>query len=133
EALTNDFKAWAKGQKLSDLRNVAGKLGMDNAHIATRAQVQNYIAASFNPKYDQEAIKDKVSAGFAKKEAAKAAAPEAKTGSELASDEAVQALASKLPANGTAGGATGSGQATALPASKPAKAPKPAKVPKPGS
>lgn len=133
EGLTNDFKAWAKGQKLSDLRTVAGELGMDNADKATRAQVQNYIAASFNPKYDQEAIKDKVSAGAAKKEDAKAAAaaaPATKPGGELASDEAVQALASKLPASSTAGGPTGSGTAAAPPASKPAKAPKPAK---PGS
>lgn len=100
--LTNDFKAWATKQKLSDLRAVAGELGMDNNAKATRAQVQNYIAASFNKKYDQQAIKDKVNAAIAKKEAAKTAkaagAPSAKAGGGLASDEAVQALASKLPA-----------------------------------
>ncbi|MEU0352930.1 hypothetical protein ABZ302_39940 [Streptomyces sp. NPDC006237] len=124
--LTSDFKAWATKQKLSDLRAVAGELGMDNNAKATRAQVQNYIAASFNQKYDQQAIKDKVTADVAKKEAAKAAktaaaaAPAAKPDGGLASDEAVQAPASKLPANGT-----GSVAKPASPAAKPVKAPKP--------
>ncbi|MFF6979474.1 hypothetical protein ACFZAV_17385 [Streptomyces sp. NPDC008343] len=124
--LTSDFKAWAAKQKLSDLRAVAAELGMDNDGKATRAQVQNYIAASFNKKYDQQAIKDKVNADVAKKEAAKAAkaaaaaAPATKPQSGLASDEAVQALASKLPANDT-----GSAAKPAAPAAKPLKAPKP--------
>ena len=104
--ITSDFKTWAAKQKLADLRTVAAELGMDNNGKATRAQVQNYIAASFNKKYDQQAIKDKVNADVAKKEAAKAAksaaasAPSAKPDGGLASDEAVQAVASKLPKNG---------------------------------
>ncbi|WP_031048119.1 hypothetical protein [Streptomyces sp. NRRL F-5650] len=124
--LTSDFKSWAAKQKLSDLRTVAGELGMDNNAKATRAQVQNYIAASFNKKYDQQAIKDKVTADIAKKAAAKAtkaaaaAAPAAKPDGGLASDEAVQALASKLPANGA-----GSVAKPAASAAKPLKAPKP--------
>ncbi|MFI6113382.1 hypothetical protein [Kitasatospora sp. NPDC051164] len=123
--ITSDFKTWAAKQKLADLRTVAAELGMDNNGKATRAQVQNYIAASFNKKYDQQAIKDKVNADVAKKEAAKAAksaaasAPLAKPDGGLASDEAVQALASKLPKK----------VATATP--KPAAAA--AKAPKPGS
>ncbi|MFJ9968403.1 hypothetical protein [Streptomyces avermitilis] len=128
DGLTSSFNTWAKAQKLADLRTVAGEMGMDNNGTATRAQVQNYIAASFNPKYDQQAIKAKVTADVAKKEAAKAAkaaaaaAPSAKPDGGLASDEAVQALASKLPKN----------SATATP--KPAAtAAKPAKAPKPGS
>jgi hypothetical protein len=126
--ITSDFKTWAGKQKLADLRTVAAELGMDNNGKATRAQVQNYIAASFNNKYDQQAIKDKVNSDVAKKEAAKAAksaaasAPSAKPDGGLASDEAVQALASKLPKNG----------ATATPKSA-ATAAKPAKAPKPGS
>ncbi|MFD8732324.1 hypothetical protein [Streptomyces sp. NPDC059611] len=124
--LTNDFKVWAAQQKLSDLRNVAGELGMDNNAKATRAQVQNYIAASFNTKYNQQAIKNKVDADVAKKEAAKAAkaaaaaAPAAKPDGGLATEEAVQALASKLPKNGTT-----SGVKATTPAPKPVKAPKP--------
>ncbi|MFD3961523.1 MULTISPECIES: hypothetical protein [Streptomyces] len=123
--LTNDFKEWAKGQKLSDLRAVAGEMGMDNNATATRAQVQQYIAASFNPKYDQQAIKDKVTADVAKKEAVKAAkaaaaaAPAAKPAAGLASDAAVQALASKLPKS------TGAAAKPAAPAAKPVKVPKP--------
>ncbi|MFF4534025.1 hypothetical protein ACFY1P_32750 [Streptomyces sp. NPDC001407] len=136
DGLTHDFNAWAKGQKLADLRAVAGEMGMDNNATATRAQVQQYIAASFNPKYDQQAIKDKVSAAAAKKEAAKAAknaaaaTPAATPGSELASDEAVQALASKLKSSSGTVAASEPAKPTALAAPKTAKAPKPAK---PGS
>ncbi|MCX4792569.1 hypothetical protein OG369_43115 [Streptomyces sp. NBC_01221] len=131
DALTNDFNAWAKGQKLADLRAVAGEMGMDNNATATRAQVQQYIAASFNPKYDQQAIKEKVSAAAAKKEAAKAAAVAAPvhSGGGLASEEAVQALASKLPA-----GAAGTAASTpAKPATAAPKLVQPKKAPKPGS
>lgn len=126
--LTSDFKAWAKEQKLSDLRAVAAEMGMDNHAQATRAHVQNYIAAAFNPEYNQQAIKDKVAADAAKKEAAKAAkaapatTPEAKSHAGLASDEAVQALASKLSSNGTS--------AKVEPVTLAAK---PVKTPKPGS
>ena len=126
EFLTNDFKAWAKGQKLSDLRTVAGEMGMDTAAGASRAHVQNYIAGCFDPKYDQAAIAEKAGAAAAKKAAAKAAAAAPKPVSSaggLASDEAVQALAGKLP-----GKASTASPAPA--AAVPAKAPKPAK---PGS
>ncbi|MFD4211235.1 hypothetical protein ACFWRG_35325, partial [Micromonospora tulbaghiae] len=87
--------------------------------------MQQYIAASFNPKYDQQAIKDKVTADVAKKEAVKAAkaaaaaAPAAKPAAGLASDAAVQALASKLPKS------TGAAAKPAAPAAKPVKVPKP--------
>lgn len=128
KGLTNDFNSWAKEQKLADLRTVAGELGMDNSDKATRAQVQNYIAASFNPNYDQKAIKEKVSSAAAKKAAAKAAAsaaPAAKPGGELASDEEFQAVASKLQGNNPGAASTASGKAAAPAAPKPAKAPKP--------
>jgi len=126
--LTNDFKAWAKEQKLGDLRKVAGELGMDNNAKATRAHVQDYIAGCFNPKYDQEAIQEKVALATAKKEAAKAAATastEPKPGG-LASDAAVQALASKLHGSGAGAGTS---------ATKPntATEPKTPKSAKPGS
>ncbi|OEJ36888.1 hypothetical protein BGK70_00495 [Streptomyces agglomeratus] len=122
--ITSDFKAWATKQKLSDLRAVAAELGMDNNAKATRAQVQNYIAASFNKKYDQQAIKDKVTADVAKKEAAKAAktavpAP-LKANGGLASDEEFQAVASKLSKSSTSSTAN-----QFPPVAKPVKAPKP--------
>ncbi|MFI5986799.1 hypothetical protein ACIBEA_38800 [Streptomyces sp. NPDC051555] len=109
DGLTTDFKAWAKEQKLADLRVVAGEMGMDNSAGASRAHVQNYIAASFNPKYDQAAIKEKAAAAVAKKAAVKAPAATAHAanpGGELASDEAVQALASNLPSSPSGGSAT---------------------------
>ncbi|WP_424892368.1 hypothetical protein [Streptomyces sp. XH2] len=132
ESLTNDFKAWAKGQKLADLRAVAGELGMDNNAAASRAQVQNYIAACFNPKYDQASIKEKVAAAAAKKEAAKAATAfeVAKVSGDLASDEAVQALASKLHGNNGNAASPSPAKPAAPAAPKSAKALKPAK---PGS
>ncbi|WP_327740600.1 hypothetical protein OG749_47075 (plasmid) [Streptomyces nojiriensis] len=122
--LAKDTHAWAKGQKLGDLRAVASELGMDNSGQATRAQVTQYIAGSFHPKYNQQAIKDEVTAGVAKKEAAKAAkaaalASPAGKPDGLASDAAVQALASKLPANGT-----NSTAKLAAAGVKPVKAPK---------
>jgi hypothetical protein len=133
DTLTNDFKAWAKGQKLGDLRDVAGELGMDNNATATRAQVQNYIAASFNPNYNQQTIKEKVSAAAAKKEAAKTAAPAqvAANSVESAPDEAVQALASKLKSDAAAPASTVAGTPAVPPPPKPATMPK--KAPKPGS
>ncbi|MGW7199002.1 hypothetical protein [Streptomyces chryseus] len=128
--LTSDFNAWAKGQKLTDLRAVAGQMGMDNNATATRAQVQQYIAASFNPKYDQQAIKEKVSAAAAKKEAAKtAAATPMSSGGGLASDAAVHAPASKLPVGAAATAASASTKPT-MGTPKPAQ---PKKALKPGS
>lgn len=47
--LTKDFRAWAKDQKLADLRTAAAQMGMAGAHTATRAQVQNHIAAHWDP------------------------------------------------------------------------------------
>ncbi|KOV42357.1 hypothetical protein [Streptomyces sp. H036] len=126
DGLTHDFNAWAKEQKLADLRAVAGEMGMENSAAATRAHVQQYIAASFNPKYDQQAIKDKVTAGAAKKEAAKAAKtaapPPPKANGGLASDEGSQALSNKL-----------SKSSTNSPSKQVPSAAKPVKAPKPGS
>ncbi|WP_328372964.1 hypothetical protein OG800_49405 (plasmid) [Streptomyces sp. NBC_00445] len=146
QELTNDFKAWAKEQKLSHLRAVAGELGLDNNATASRAHVQNYIAGCFNPVYDQEAIKAKVAAAAAKKSAAKAAAPPpsapattpatpaaspaAPASEGLASDESVEALASKLPSKQATDGSSPTATAKPPAAAAPPKPPKPAK---PGS
>ncbi|MHC3392468.1 hypothetical protein [Streptomyces sp. A 4/2] len=116
KALTTEFNAWAKNQKVGDLRAVAGELGMPDPGKANRAQLQGYIAASFNPALDKDAINAKVQATVAKKQAAAAA----KAASPLASDEAVNALKSKLASStGTASsppavaaGAAGSGGLT---------------------
>lgn len=46
--VTQDFRQWAKTQKLSDLRAVATKLGMETAGAASRADVQNWIAGQWD-------------------------------------------------------------------------------------
>ncbi|HET7486489.1 MAG TPA: hypothetical protein VFJ85_01075 [Acidimicrobiales bacterium] len=63
--LTSTFRTWAKGQKLADLRAVATSLGMPAAG-ASRAQIQNYIAASWDPTLDKSAIAAAVAAKAAK-------------------------------------------------------------------
>lgn len=61
-AITSAFRSWAKTQKLADLKAAAQDLGMQTAG-ASRAQVQNYIAASWDPKYDQGSIAAAAGAG----------------------------------------------------------------------
>ncbi len=74
QALTASFRAWAKGQKLADLRAVAKDLGMD-PEGASRAQIQNYIAASWDPKLDKAQIQAAVGAAKAGKGAPKTPGP----------------------------------------------------------
>ncbi|MEU0111945.1 hypothetical protein ABZ313_42300 [Streptomyces sp. NPDC006251] len=95
KSLTTEFNAWAKGQKLGDLREVAEQMGMPDADQASRAHVTSFIAASFNPALDKDEITAKAAAAAAKKKAGAAG------GGGLASDEAVQALQSKLTATGS--------------------------------
>ncbi|MEU6405414.1 hypothetical protein [Streptomyces sp. NPDC046985] len=111
KALTTEFYSWAKTQKIGDLRAVAGELGMADPAKANRGQLQSYIAASFNPALDQDAINTKVQVTAAKKQAASAAA---KAAAPLASDEAVNALKSKLTGSTapTANSASGPGGLT---------------------
>jgi len=125
KALTTEFNAWAKGQKLADLRTVAGELGMPDTDKANRSHLQNYIASSWNPALDKDAINAKVAAAAAKKASPPPAAPAGGSGS-LASEGAVQALASKLtPAGGGAPASTPSKIEAALagPAAPPVPAP----------
>jgi hypothetical protein len=88
KTLTSEFNAWAKGQKVSDLRAVAEQLGMPDTGHAKRGHLQSYIAASFNPALDKNAINDLVTSAAAKK--AMGTAP------TLATDEAVAALTTAL-------------------------------------
>jgi hypothetical protein len=44
---TAQFTAWAKGQKLAELRAAATVLGLKDATAATRARVQKFVAASW--------------------------------------------------------------------------------------
>ncbi|MEU0341976.1 hypothetical protein ABZ092_24200 [Streptomyces bobili] len=97
KALTNEFNAWAKEQKLGDLREVAEQMGMPDADKAARAHVTSFIASSFNPALDKEEINAKVAAAAAKKKTG----PPAGVDNGLASDEAVKALQSKLITSGS--------------------------------
>lgn len=58
EQLTPGFRAWAKGQPLSDLRGAAVTQGLseDQAKAATRAQIQNYLASTWDKSLDTEQI-----------------------------------------------------------------------------
>lgn len=60
--VTTSFRAWAKHQKLSDLRAVATELGLADAAGATRSQIQNYIAGAWDPSHDQQSIATQLTA-----------------------------------------------------------------------
>lgn len=83
QELTKSFRAWAKTQKLADLRASAAAMGLP-ADSASRAEVQNYMAGSWDPNLDQAKIAASVAAKAAAKKApatspAKAAAPPPKS------------------------------------------------------
>jgi hypothetical protein len=59
--LTTQFRAWAKGQSLEELRSSAKALGMD-PQGASRAQVQNWIAATWDPALSKPEIQAGVAA-----------------------------------------------------------------------
>jgi len=62
DQVTTGFRVWAKKQKLAELRQVAVGLGLENASSASRAQIQNYLAAHWDPKHQTEDIQDLVTA-----------------------------------------------------------------------
>ena len=72
-ALTTEWRNWAKTQKLADLRDVASSLGMSSTAKASRAQLQNYVAATWDPALEKSSIVAAVAAP--KKPPAKAPAP----------------------------------------------------------
>lgn len=62
QALTTNFRAWAKTQKLSGLRSAATTAGLNHDSNGTRADIQNYLAGQFDPNIDQHAIQTKLTA-----------------------------------------------------------------------
>ncbi|HEV8116633.1 MAG TPA: hypothetical protein VGP53_10380, partial [Acidimicrobiales bacterium] len=56
EQLTTNFRAWAKTQKLNDLRDAAAALGHPGGLAATRAQAQNLIASTWDPTINASTI-----------------------------------------------------------------------------
>ncbi|MFP5319477.1 MAG: hypothetical protein ACLGI2_14445 [Acidimicrobiia bacterium] len=89
QTLTTEFRGWAKFQKLADLRAVATSMGFAGAPGASRAQVQNFIAARWDPSLDQQKI---AAAVAAKPTASTAAAPTAPTAPKPPSPNAAAAV-----------------------------------------
>ena len=56
DQLTTNFRAWAKTQKLNDLRDAAAALGHPEGLAATRAQAQNLIASTWDPSINADTI-----------------------------------------------------------------------------
>ncbi|MEX2621916.1 MAG: hypothetical protein WD250_17010, partial [Egibacteraceae bacterium] len=63
---TKPWRTWAKGQPLPTLRAAAKQLGMDTAG-ATRAQIQNYIAASWDPALSKAEVQSAAANNLKKK------------------------------------------------------------------
>lgn len=61
DALTAQFTAWSKQQKLADLRYAAAELGLADAPSANRAQITKYIAGSWESSLHQPTIQGQVS------------------------------------------------------------------------
>lgn len=70
--LTTGWRQWAKAQKLAELREAAKAVGMDPAG-ATRAEVQNWIAAGWDPSLSRSEIQAAVKAKATAKAAAQPA------------------------------------------------------------
>lgn len=58
--LTTQFRAWAKVQLLADLRSVAGELGLEQTTLASRAQLQSFIAATWDNAIDKQKLVDQL-------------------------------------------------------------------------
>lgn len=54
--LSTNFRAYAKTQPISALRTAAEAAGLEHAKSATRAQLQNYLAASWDSAIDKDKI-----------------------------------------------------------------------------
>lgn len=95
---TTGWRAWAKQQPLADLRAAAGGLGLEDSKAASRAQLQNYIAARWDPSLDAASIQQQVTAKSAGK-TAKSAAPPA----PAAATSAPSAVGKPTPIGATGG------------------------------
>lgn len=62
DQFTGDFQTWAKQQKLADLRKAASAMGLEHAGKATRAQVQNWIAAGWDSSHSKADLQAAIAA-----------------------------------------------------------------------
>ena len=92
--LSKDFRAWAKTQKLADLRTVAEAAGLSDATKAgTRAQIQSYLAGQWDTNIDQSSIEATVKAKAAAKTGSSTAPPPKATPQAVATPQNVAAAA----------------------------------------
>ncbi|MGP4027190.1 hypothetical protein [Actinomadura sp. 3N407] len=108
--LTKGFNAWAKQQKIGDLRALAEKAGLQDADQASRAQANSYIAGAWDPDRDRTQIQEKVTGKKLQSMAVAASAPPDATTLDSA------AAAGSAPA---AAGANGSAPAPGAGPAKP--------------
>jgi hypothetical protein len=124
-SLTSNFKAWSKEQPLGGLRDTATAMGLPagDAAVATRGQVQNYIAGSWDHTINKGSLSAGVGAGEAKaaKVAAAHAAKAAAKASWVAPQSQVGAGAVPAAAPGVAVPGAGSKPASLATAPPPGK------------
>lgn len=56
QTLTKDFRTYAKGLSMATLRETASAAGLEHTEAATRAQLQNYLAAGWDKSLDRKEI-----------------------------------------------------------------------------
>lgn len=110
---TTAFRKWAKGQPLGQLRGAAAEAGLDDQHTAaTRADVQNFLAASWDPAQSTGQIQTKVNKQAAAKQAKQAgdgaAAPTGTTAGTGPASSSTQAASGWVTADSKAAATTGS-------------------------
>ena len=98
EVLTKDFRSWAKAQKLTDLRAVATSMGLSSSPGASRAEVQNFIAARWDTSLDQQKIAATVAAKATAKPPPPPTAPKAAAAPKPSAPKPAPAPATATPA-----------------------------------
>lgn len=120
QGLTADFREYAKNQPISALRAAAEQLGLTHMKSASRAQLQNYIAAQWDSKHDTATI----SAAVASKAAAKSPSPGSPATGTNGTSTTSSASAGAHTATAAAAPAAASGSASTPAAVAPAAATK---------
>lgn len=88
ETLSAKWRQWAKEQPLGALRKAAVDLGLTDAAAASRAQLQNYVAANWDPYVHADQVQAAVSAAAAVKATKAVASPSDAAGSSVSTHAA---------------------------------------------
>lgn len=94
--LTKDFRTYAKGLSVATLRETATAAGLEHAETATRAQLQNYLAAGWDKSLSRKEISAEVGAKYLAKNPG--AAPAASPSSPPAAPKPVKGAAAPVKA-----------------------------------